>query len=99
MKVNSGSSDVKGCLNAAGFAFGMLSAENNPIGGSDTYRFVKLNGQEFSEGVAGASQTAAAIAGKYDYVFESALFNPTGSAVLDLINSKVVTGSGTPACS
>ena len=26
----------------------------------------------------------------------SALFNPTGSAVLDLINSKVVTGSGTP---
>lgn len=96
VKVNSGSSDVKGCLNAAGFAFGMLSAENNPIGGSDTYRFVKLNGQEFSEGVAGASQTAAAIAGKYDYVFESALFNPTGSAVLDLINSKVVTGSGTP---
>ncbi|HET8871883.1 MAG TPA: hypothetical protein VFM48_15675 [Aquabacterium sp.] len=96
VKVNSGSGDVKGCLNAAGFAFGMLSAENNPIGGSDTFRFVKLNGQEFSEGVAGASQTAAAIAGKYDYVFESALFNPTGSAVLDLINSKVVTGSGTP---
>ena len=96
VKVNSGSGDVKGCLNAAGFAFGMLSAENNPIGGTDTYRFVKLNGQEFSEGVAGASQTAAAIAGKYDYVFESALFNPTGSAVLDLINSKVVTGAGTP---
>lgn len=96
IKVNSGSGDVKGCLNAAGFAFGMLSAENNPVGGSDTFRFVKLSGQEFSEGVSGASQTAAAIAGKYDYVFESAVFNPTGSAVLDLINSKVVTGAGTP---
>lgn len=96
VKVNSGSGDVKTCLNATGMAFGMLSAENNPIGGSDTYRFVKLSGQEFSEGVSGASQTAAAIAGKYDYVFESALFNPTANKVLDLINAQVKTGSGTP---
>ncbi len=96
VKVNRTSSDVKTCLNAAGMAFGMLSAEHNPLGTSDTYRFVKLNGQEFSEGVAGASQTAAAIAGKYDYVFESFLFNPTANKVLDQINAQVKTGSGTP---
>jgi hypothetical protein len=81
---NASSGNVKTCLNttsATDYRFGILSAENNPIGGSDTYRFVKLNDVSFTEGVAGASQTATAITGKYDYVFDSVSFcNVGGSA-------------------
>ncbi|MDI1257890.1 hypothetical protein [Aquabacterium sp.] len=95
-KMNSGSGNVRTCLNTAGFAFGFLSAENNPIGTTDTYRFIKLSQAEFAEGAAGTSQTATAVKGAYDYVFESVLFNPTGSAVLDLINASIKTGPTTP---
>lgn len=93
VKVRYDTADVASCLNAPGFAFGVLSATENPlVQANQTYRFVKLNGQEFSEGFAGATQKAAAITGKYDFVFEGALFNPTNSAVLDLINSRMSLG-------
>lgn len=101
VQLNSGTGDVKKCLNnnttaANSFAFGLLSAENNPIGTTDTYRIVKVQGASTTAGVAGDSQTANAVKGLYDYVYESALFNPTGNAVLDLINANIKTGTGTP---
>jgi hypothetical protein len=65
---------------ATDYRFGILSAENNPIGGSDTYRFVKLNGVAVTEGVAGASNTATAIKGDYDFVFDSVAFCNVGGA-------------------
>lgn len=71
------SSNVRSCLNTTtptDYRFGILSAENNPIGGADSYRFAKLSDVSFTEGVAGASQTATAITGKYDYVFDSVAF-------------------------
>lgn len=102
--LNSGTGDVKKCLNggttgsapANSYAVGILSAENNPVGTTDTYKLVKVQGAAVSEGVAGASQTATAIKGQYDFVFESVIFNPLANPILDLINSKVVTGTGTP---
>ena len=105
VQLNSGTGDVKKCLNrqavnsltsAGTFAIGLLSAENNPVGTSDTYRIVKLNGASTTAGTSTDSQTANAIKGTYDYVFESVVFDPHGNAVLGLINSNVKTGAGTP---
>lgn len=99
-RVNATSGNTRTCLDAAGFAFGFLSAENNPVG-TNNYRFVKLSQADFAEGVAGSSQTATAIKGAYDYVFESVLFNPNASStvafkVLDLINKSIKSGPTTP---
>lgn len=95
-KVVSGVTGMINCLNAKGFAIGFLSAENNPIGTNDTYRFVKLNRMEMSEGTIGASQTATAISGEYDFVFEASLFNPDNNSLLSIINESFGTGASTP---
>jgi hypothetical protein len=93
---NSGSGDVKNCLNAAGHAVGTISLENNPIGGSDTYRFVKLNNQSGSEGVLGASQTGEAIAGRYDFVYQTYQYCPGGacSPILTALNTPTALPAG-----
>lgn len=95
---NSGSSDVKTCLNATGYAVGPLSAENNPIGGSDLFRFVKLSNVSMTGGVAGDSQTAEAIAGNYDYVFTSAVYCPGGTCtpIITALENSVPVGSSSP---
>jgi len=51
--------------------------------------------------VSGDAQTANAAKGLYDYVFESVLFKSNAASandkkVLDLINSNVKSGAGTP---
>jgi hypothetical protein len=96
----SGTSDVKTCLNAAGYAFGVVSAENNPIGGSDTFRFVKLNGVSVTEGTATASNTSESIAGRYDFVYNSAMFCPGGTcaSILTELNkpTTIVAGQSSP---
>lgn len=106
VQLNSGTGDVKKCLNRASvnsqavtsgtFAIGLLSAENNPVGTTDSYRLVKINGASTTGGTSTDSQTTNAIKGTYDYVFESVVFNPHNNAVLNLINTNVKTGSGTP---
>jgi hypothetical protein len=96
----SGTSDLKTCLNNNPYALGMLSLENNPIGGSDTFRFVKLNGAWGSEGVANAGQTAEAIAGRYDYWYQTVQFCRGGSAnctpILTALSGAVTPGSSSP---
>jgi hypothetical protein len=102
--LNAGSSDVKSCLNntAAGdFRVGALSLENNPIGGTDSYRFVKLNEVPAVEGVsfaAGASQTTSAIAGRYDFVYETSSYCPGGTCadIIPAINGAVTVGTSSP---
>ncbi len=96
--MNSGTSDVKTCLNAAGYAIGTLSAENNPIGGTDTYRFVKVNGVSTTGGVALDSNTTEAIAGRYDFVYETFKFCPGGlcASVLDAVDGALPAGSSSP---
>ncbi|MBI2732551.1 MAG: hypothetical protein HYX44_04350 [Aquabacterium sp.] len=100
--VNASSSNVKTCLNANtaadGYKFGILSLENNPLGGADTYRFVKLNEVAATEGVAGASQTATAIAGRYDFVYELSAYCPAGTCapVIDGIKANVPAGTSSP---
>lgn len=96
---NSGTGDVRICMNAVGtYAAGIVSLENNPIGGSDTYRFVKINGQWGSEGVAGSSQTAEASAGRYDFVYELVKYCPGGvcAPVLDAMDNIIQAGSSSP---
>jgi hypothetical protein len=103
--LNSGSSNVRACLNdtapatSTDFRFGVLSAENNPLGSStDTYRFVKLNDVAFAEGVAGSSQTASAIAGRYDFVYETVAYCPEGTCapIVDAMNGALPAGASTP---
>ncbi|KGM39975.1 hypothetical protein JY96_07795 [Aquabacterium sp. NJ1] len=99
---NASSGNVKNCLNANtlsdGYKFGSLSMENNPIGGSDTYRFVRLSEVAATEGVAGASQTATAIAGRYDYVYELSAYCPAGTCapVIEGIKANVAAGTSSP---
>lgn len=97
--MNSGSSNVRTCLNTTtGFAFGVLSAENNPIGSSDTYRFVKINNVSMTGGLspaAGETQTVTSLLGDFDFVYESALFNPQGNALLDVMNTQMLVGAPT----
>ncbi|HET8871802.1 MAG TPA: hypothetical protein VFM48_15265 [Aquabacterium sp.] len=97
--LNNGSSDVKNCLNdATGYKFGALSLENNPVGGSDTYRFVRINEVAGSEGVAGASQTATALSGRYDYVYEMSAYCPAGvcADIISALQGSVAPGSSSP---
>jgi hypothetical protein len=104
--LNASSSNVKTCLNATtatdGYKFGVLSAENNPIGGSDTYRFVKVNGVAAAQGVANTdSNTATALTGEYDFVYESVAYCPAGTctpfvqAILDNVDVALPAGSST----
>lgn len=77
---NSGTGDVKKCLSgtaggvtASDFAIGVVSAENNPTvpaTGSDSWRFVKLDGVSIYDG---AGNRANVLNGKYDFAFELAL--------------------------
>lgn len=94
--LNSSSGNVKDCLNSStDYRFGILSLENNPIGGADTYRFTKLNEVAATEGVAGASQTSTAIAGRYDFVYELSAYCPLGTCadIITAINGAVTVGS------
>lgn len=99
---NASSGNVKTCLNANttadGYKFGVLSLENNPIGGADTYRFVRLNEVAATEGVAGATQTSSAIAGRYDFVYELSAYCPAGTCapVIDGIKANVGVGASSP---
>jgi hypothetical protein len=99
---NSGTGDVRTCLNnvvaGTNFSGGVVSAENNPLGGTDTYRFAKLNGVHIADGVAGSAQTAEAIAGRYDFVFEAIKYCPGGvcSPLLDAIDNVLPVGASTP---
>jgi hypothetical protein len=111
--LNTGTGDVKKCLNtgvatyatpAGAYAVGILSAENNPVATNDAYRLVKVQGTSVTDGLATSSQTTTAIAGQYDFVYESVFFDAdaftsagaTTNAVLTLINANVKTGAGTP---
>lgn len=100
---HSGSGDVTNALNAVpatgtNFSAAWISLENNPMGTSSTYRFVKVNGEWGSEGVAGAAQTAQAIAGRYDLWFETFKYCPGGtcSPILNAIDNAVVFGAASP---
>jgi hypothetical protein len=89
---NSGSSNVRTCLNnTTGYKFGVLSAENNPLTGTDTFRFVRVNEVAAAEGVdANDTNTKTAIAGRYDFVMESVKFCPAGTChpILDAISTE-----------
>lgn len=110
--LNSGSSDVKNCLNlqtnapntagTTGYRFGILSLENNPLGGADTYRFVKLSGVAGAQGIDNKdSNTATALTGEYDFVYETTAYckNGTCPSLLTAIQSNLSvalpTGSST----
>jgi hypothetical protein len=99
---NSGSSNVKTCVNATtaadGYRFGVISLENNPIGGADTYRFVKLNEVPGTEGVAGSTNTTSAISGRYDFVYELAAYCPGGTCadILTALGTSITAGASSP---
>ncbi|TAK82224.1 MAG: hypothetical protein EPO12_07075 [Aquabacterium sp.] len=84
-------------LNTA-YAFAPLSAENNPIGTSDAYRFVKLNNNYIADGVAGAGQTAEAQAGRYDYVYELVKYGASTATLgaLNAIENALAAGQSSP---
>ena len=88
---NSTSGNVRTCLNnASGYKFGVLSMTNTnqPLGGSDTYRFVRINEVAGAEGTGSAdTNTRTAINGRYDFVYESMKYCPAGTCapILDEI--------------
>lgn len=88
-----GTSDARNCLNANGYAVGVLSLENSPAATTTTgelggYRFVKLNGVAAYDG---AGSVAAAKNGSYDFWYQAQKFanDTTGTAVLNAIDAKL----------
>lgn len=97
-----GTGDVRTCLNS-GPAFGILSLENNPIDGANSYRYVKISNAFGFDGVAGGASTAEAIAGRYDFAMEASIYCPGAagdeaacSPILRSINQGVVVGTPSP---
>lgn len=91
-------SNARDCLNANGYAVGVLSLENSPAAATGTgefggYRFVKLGGVAAYDG---AGSVAAAKNGSYEFWFQSQKFanDNTATAVLNAINSKLNDLSG-----
>jgi hypothetical protein len=69
--VNSSTTNVRTCLNGtADYAFGIVSAENEPLASSQNWRFVKLDGVSVTEGTSTATNRKTAIDGSYPYLFE-----------------------------
>jgi len=105
VSLQSSSGNVKTCVNANavtdGYKFGVLSLENNPIGGSDSYRFVKLSEVPATEGTstaAGATNTFSATAGRYDFVYELSAYCPSGTCapIITAIKANVPAGASSP---
>ena len=102
--VQSGSTQVKDCLNSAtGYRFGILSGENNPVGSSsDSYRFVKLNRVALTEGTTTATNTFTATTGAYDFVYETVAFcNENGNPgechpFVSAVSTALPAGASTP---
>lgn len=95
ISTNSGSSDVKTCLNgASNYAFGSLSLENI-AGSSDTFKYVKVSGTSSADGV---SNTTNAINGSYDYVYTTYKFCPAGTCakVLNDMDTALTAGASSP---
>lgn len=93
-----GTSDARNCLNANGYAVGVLSLENSPAATTTTgelggYRFVKLNGVA---GYDGAGSVASAKNGSYEFWYQSQKFanDATGTAVLDAIDAELTDLTG-----
>lgn len=78
VNTGSGTANAISCLNASGYAIGVISAENKPAG-SDSYKFVKVNGQELDDGSSPSNQ-APAKAGKYDFAYEIVMYRDTTPA-------------------
>ncbi len=71
VSVNSSTSNVRTCVNAtSGYAFGIVSAENEPLASNQNWRFVKLDGVSVTEGTATATNRKTAVDGSYGYLFE-----------------------------
>lgn len=88
-----GTSDARNCLNANGYAVGVLSLENSPAATTTTgelggYRFVKLGGVAAYDG---AGSVASAKDGSYEFWYQSQKFanDATGAAVLNAIDGKL----------
>lgn len=73
--MNSETSNVKTCVNtAADLRLGVVSLENVPVSGTDTYKFVKIDGVSpnyTAAGVADAKQKANTRNGSYKFAVES----------------------------
>lgn len=72
---NSETADVKACVNnAADLRLGVVSLENVPVAGTDTYKFVKIDGVSpnyTAAGVADAKQKVNTRNGSYKFAVES----------------------------
>jgi len=94
VKEGSGTSNVRTCLSAAGYALGVTSLENVPdlttrSGGQRAdrkYRYVKINGAHAYD--TAVNSTATAKSGAYDFWFNSHKFSVTdnGAAVLNALD-------------
>lgn len=100
---NSSSGNVRSCVaNATGYRFGVLSLENNPLSGAGAnYRFVRINEVAGAEGTGATdTNTRTAVAGRYDFVYESVKYCPAGTChpILDEITNVLpsIGASATP---
>jgi hypothetical protein len=76
---NSGSSDVRNCVNSTtNFGIGVLSGENAPVANTDRYAFVKIDGVAVNED---AKNRQSAIDGRYEFAYELVLHTNRNASV------------------
>lgn len=85
---NSGSSDVRSCINSSTtFGIGVLSGENTPVAGTDRYAFVKLGGVAINED---AKNRQSAVDGRYEFAFELVLHTNKSTSVTPAVPAQLL---------
>lgn len=85
---NSGSSDVRVCINSAtNLGVGVLSGENVPEANIDRYSFIKIDGVAINED---ARNRQSAIDGRYEFAYELVLHTNKNPAVTPAVPGQIL---------
>lgn len=93
-RMNANVGSLKNCLNGPGHRIAFMPGNQNPVKNGETYRFVKLNRVELSEGTASSTNTLTARSGEYDFTSEIIVFNPDWNTFISAISDRLHFGGG-----
>lgn len=93
-RMNASIGALKNCLNGPGHRIAFMPGNQNPVKNGETFRFVKLNRVELSEGTASSTNTLTARSGEYDFTSDITIFNPDSNSFIDAIGSRLHFGGG-----
>lgn len=93
-RMNANIGALKNCLNGPGHRIAFMPGNQNPVKNGESYRFVKLNRVEMSEGTTSSTNTLTARSGEYDFTSDIIVFNPDYNSFIDYISNQLHFGGG-----